>query len=375
MESLLKEKQRRGQNTSKGQKQYSRFSDPHVSHSHEAQEVLRSYNLQDCDFGKQVTTTLNSRNFIGAMWLVVDLGDADSGNNYCEHVGMKLVEDLTWRFAGRSFHKWDYDTVAYCTLQKYKDDQKKGEVLRLAGGAAKLNPGKVIVPLYNYFSPYNKEDIQQGPCWTNGASNARLELEIKFRAKAELSTGHASATMDSVTLYYQEILVGPAIENSFRNRDRLRPRIEYNQISDVSFAAGVQKEVDISSLVSGGNIRQLIIKSDVGAAATLQPFATARPTTSMLKINGVELFDEAEPILSQWMLLHGYDLDENEDQPYCIPFCQNPQGRDSSGYLPSSNDKATLHLTFAGDQTIQIFAEYEKIFKVVNNGRIEKTDS
>ena len=42
-------------------------------------------------------------------------------------------------------------------------------------------------------------------------------------------------------------------------------------------------------------------------------------------------------------------------------------GRDSSGYLPSSNDKATLHLTFANDQTVQIFAEYEKIFKVVNN--------
>ncbi len=374
-ESLLKEKVRRGNNTSRGVRQFSRLSDPHASHSHEAHSVLRSYNLSDCDFGKRVTTVMHSRNFISCMWLVVNLGDAESGNEYCEHVGTQLVQSLKYRFAGRSFHTWDADTVAFATLSKMSSDLQKAKLLALCGGSSKINPGKVICPLYNYFSPFNKERMQQGPCWSNGASSARLELEITFRDKAGCSAGHTSNTMDGCTLYYEEILVPLAIESAFANRDRNRPRIEYNQLQDIACADGVLTEIDISALVSGGNIRQLIVRTKTGTGKTKQPLACARPDRAVLKINGVEVFDESQPVLDMHQMLQGRRYDETEDIPWAYPFCQNPTDRSSSGYLPSSNDKCTLHLQFSGAQTVDIIAEYEKIFKVGQNNRINKTDS
>ena len=64
MESVLKEKSRRGQFASHGKVQHSRLADQHKSHAHEAQSVLRSFNLPDAGFGKRVNFQINSRNFV-----------------------------------------------------------------------------------------------------------------------------------------------------------------------------------------------------------------------------------------------------------------------------------------------------------------------
>ena len=93
MESLLKRKLQRGQSNATGSKQYSAFTDQHVSHSHPNQTAVRHYAVAGCDFGQTVNFTLNSNNLIRNMWLVVDLAAADG--NYCEDIGLCLHEDLS----------------------------------------------------------------------------------------------------------------------------------------------------------------------------------------------------------------------------------------------------------------------------------------
>ena len=170
--------------------------------------------------------------------------------------------------------------------------------------------------------------------------------------------------------------MAPSLESTLKAQGRgPRPRIDYNEITGVSCSQDVEKEIDLAPLVSGGNIRQLLVRTHVGSGATREPLATLRPDSARLKINGVECFSESEPLLSQIQLLEGYKLDENEDQPYCIPFCLNPQGKDSSGYLPHSNDAVSLFLTFTEAATVDIIAETEVIFERSTGGRIDKKDA
>ena len=376
MESLLKRKLQRGQSNAAGGKQYSAFADQHTSHSHPNQTAVRHYAVSGADWGQTIHFTLNTNNLIRNMWLVVQLADADG--NYCEDVGLALIDELRFRYAGQTFHDYDYKNVCFAQMQKVLDAEARAEIKRLAGGAAKKDPGKVVVPLYNFWSSYCKaHPSHTGEVWSNGGSAQRLEIEIKFAAKGDCSTGGTQAISD-VQFYFEEILVSPALESSLKARGRNpRPRMDYNEIVNVACDKGVETKIDLSPLVSGGNIRQLIIRPRVGVAATRDPLACTRPDRCRLLVNGQELFDEEEPLLSQKQLLEGYrKVDENEtDFPLCIPFCLDPQGKDSSGYLPHTNDQIDLYLTFPSDETVDIIGEYERIFERKTGGRIDKRDA
>ena len=376
MESLLKRKLQRGQSNASGSKQYSAFADQHVSHSHPNQTVLRHYALAGCDFGQTVNFTLNTNNLIRNMWLVVDLANADG--NYCEDVGLCLIDELRFRYAGQTFHDYDYKNVCFAQMQKVRDAEARSEIKRLCGGIAKASPGKVVVPLYNFWSSYCKaHPAQTGEVWSNGGSAQRLEIEIKFSSKASCSSNSTQAISDA-QFYFEEILVSPALESSLKAKGRNpRPRMDYNQIVDVSCSQSVETKIDLSPLVSGGNIRQLLIRTHEGSGATRDPLACARPTRVRIKINGQELFDESEPMLSQKQLLEGYrKVDEHEtDFPLCVPFCLNPQGKDSSGYIPHTNDQIDLYLTFEDAKIVDVIGEYERIFERKTGGRINKRDA
>ena len=263
-------------------------------------------------------------------------------------------------------------------MQKLRDAEARSEIKRLCGGIAKAAPGNVIVPLYNFWSSYCKSHPDEtGEVWSNGGSAQRLEIELKFATKLACATNGTQAITDC-QFYFEEILVSPALESSLKAKGRNpRPRMDYNQIANVVCAQNVEKKIDLSPLVSGGNVRQLLIRTHVGTGATREPLATARPERVRLSINGQELFDESEPMLSQKQLLEGYrKVDEHEtDFPMCVPFCLNPQGKDSSGYLPHTNDQIDLQLTFGSACTIDVIAEYERIFERKTGGRINKRDA
>ena len=373
METVLKEKQRKGQQSASG-KQKSRLVSTHESHSHEAQAVLRSFNVPDADFGKRVNFNLNSRNFISQIWLMVTLADSDG--EYCKNVGLELLEKVQMRYSGRKFQEQDYQEEAFVILHKTMCDEKLGELLRLTGGARKPNPGQVCVPLFNYFAPLARPDISKGECWLNSQGSARLEIELKFAALDSCSTGSGSIT--GCEVYYEEILVPVAVESNFRGKNRVRPRIQYNSIRDVDVTAGQKKEIDCSPLLAGGNIRAMYFREqtehqrDPKAKGTL---ATGRPQQVELRINGQSLFDENKATMDVWRLIQGQHIDGQLDTPLVIPFCQNPENNDSSGSLPASQDAMSVFYTPSVTGKLDIICEYEKIHRVPAQGRIEKSDS
>ena len=285
METGLKEKQRRGQQSASG-KQTSRLVSEYESHSHEAQTVLRSFSLPDAGFGKRCNFNINNRNFISQIWLMVTLADSDK--TYCKNVGLKLLEKVHLRYSGRKFHEQDYDEEAFVTFHKTKCDEKLAELLRLTGGAQKSNPGQVCVPLLNYFAPLSRPDIEKGECWINTQGGARLEVELKFNNKTEFCSG-ANEAITECSVHYEEILVPVAVESNYRGKNRVRPRIQYNSIRDVTIAAGIKQEIDCSALLAGGNIRSMWFREQTAAqrqAETTDSLATARPQEVELKING-----------------------------------------------------------------------------------------
>jgi hypothetical protein len=374
MENLLKSRIQRGQSTSAGQKQWSTFSDVHKSHSHETQRVTRHYALSDCDFGRTTTFTLNTNNLVRNMWLIVDLAAADG--NYCEDVALALLDRLTYRYQGRVFSDFDYKNVCFALHQKVKSSECRKEIRRLAGSSAGATSRKVIVPLYNFWSSYSKAHPgSTGECWHNGSSASKLEVTLKWAAKADCSTGGTQA-INAVDFYFEEILVSPSLESSLKARGRgPRPRLDFEHLVNIPIVAGVEKEIDLAPLVSGGNLRQIICRTHEGSGATRKAVSECDyPIRARLVINGVELFDRSAPMLSQTQMLEGYTRDENEEFPFAVTFCLNPQGKDSSGYLPHSNSSVSLYLTYETLQTLDIIGEYERIFERGTNGRIDKKD-
>ena len=110
-------------------------------------------------------------------------------------------------------------------------------------------------------------------------------------------------------------------------------------------------------------------------SSTTDVLATARPGQVELKINGQSLFDENQAVLDVWRLLQGQHIDSELDTPLCIPFCQNPEEADSSGFLPASQDAMSVFYTPTVTGQLDIICEYEKIHRVSEQGRIEKADS
>jgi hypothetical protein len=375
MESVLKEKQRKGQHAQHGKEQGSRLTDKHLSHSHSSQSVLRSFNIPDAGFGKRVNFQLNSRNFVSQIFLVCDMAVSDGGG-YCKNLGLSLLKSVDLRYSGRKFHECDVETENFIQMHKNKEPEKLAELLRICGGANFATTKKVVVPLINYFSPLHRQKFEKGPCWYNTQGSSRLEVELKFRAKDDVCAGSGSIT--SCEVYYEEVHVPLAVETSYRNRDKVRPRITYNSIKDITTSSGVRQEIDLSSIIAGGNVKCMWFRENLIAdrtGSTRDDLKTSRPANVEVKINGTTLFEEDDLVLSMWRLLQGQHIDPNEDTPFIIPFCTSPDDNNSSGYLPSSQDSMSVFYTPSSTGKLDIFVEYEKMWRRTEQGRIEKSDS
>jgi hypothetical protein len=265
MESVLKEKQRKGQHAQHGKEQGSRLTDKHLSHSHSSQSVLRSFNIPDAGFGKRVNFQLNSRNFVSQIFLVCDMAVSDGGG-YCKNLGLSLLNSVDLRYSGRKFHECDVETENFIQMHKNKEPEKLAELLRICGGANFATTKKVVVPLINYFSPLHRQKFEKGPCWYNTQGSSRLEVELKFRAKDDVCAG--SGAIQGCEVYNEEVHVPLAVETSYRNRDKVRPRITYNSIKDITTSSGVRQEIDLSSIIAGGNVKCMWFRENLIADRT-----------------------------------------------------------------------------------------------------------
>ncbi len=373
MESLLRNKERKGQRESAGQRQWSRLQTPTVSHSHPVQEVIRSHNISDVAFGKKVVTYLNSQNFISAMWLKLTLKNAPSGEDYCKHFGLACLKKVVYRVAGRKFLEIDQRECAFSTFQKIKDDELRNEILDLAGGAAKHEPGVVLVPLLNYWSPYCR-NMRKGECWRNPAGSGRLEIELTFSDKADCTNGHADNEITACDLVYEEVLTSVAVEASFKNKNR--PRIEWNSLIDIACTSGASQEIDLSPLAGSGHIRTLTFRTRTAAKAgkLREPLHSGYLTNVLFKVNGTELFEQSKVEMRQAQLLQGYHYKLAQDEPYAFSFAQNPISNDISGCMPSNSDVFTCTLTPDVTGSLDVIAEIEKSYSSGINGRIDVTD-
>ena len=219
-------------------------------------------------------------------------------------------------------------------------------------------------------------DFEIGPAWSNPQSASRLELQLQFAEKASYTSNHASQTMDGCQLFYKEIIVPQRMEAQFKPKNR-SVEIVWNQVEDVVTVANTEKNLDISALLSSGNIRQFTLRCQTAAqrtGPTKDVLATTRPTKLALKINGQKLFELEDETLKMQQLLQKYKYFKDETSPLSYSFCANPGSKDTSGYLPSSNDKMVLVLT-PDNTRLDCIVELEKIFTRGPQGRITKSDS
>ncbi len=376
METLLRNRERKGQRHSAGSRQYSRLQTAVVSHSHPVQEVIRSHNIAQADFGKKVVTYVNSQNFIGAMWLKISLADTgDSAKMYCKNFGLACLKKVVYRVAGRKFLEIDQRECVFSTFQKLRHNERRDEILALAGGAKSQNPGggTIICPLLNYWGPYCR-NMKSGEAWRNPAGSARLEIELTFSDKSDCTTNDTECQILACDLVYEEILTSVAVEASFKAK--ARPRIEWNSLIDLSCTAGSPLELDLSPLLGSGHIRSLTFRTRTAAKAggDREPLHTGFCTNVLFKVNGSELFEQSKPEMRQQMLLQGYDYKVGQDEPYAFAFCQNPISNDVSGAMPSSTDVFTCTITPDVTGSLDIIAEVEKRYSSGVNGRVDVTD-
>ena len=307
---------------------------------------------------------------------MVDFDQADAGEFYAKRTGLCVLESVQLRIAGKSFHDYQYSPVSFAAIQRLTDDQVRKELLECCGGsAATISPGRVMVPIWAYFSSFQR-DFALGEAFSNPESASRLEIQLQFASKASYTNNHVSNVMSGCQLFYKEIVVPQRLEAQFKPKQR-SVEICWNQIEDVVSLVGVSQEIDCSALLSSGNIRQIILREQTAAQKTgssKDVMATTKCSNLAIKINGQELFDFDDATLRVQQLLQRYNFDQDHVSPTSYSFCAKPATRDHSGYLPSSNDKLTLVVT-PRNLRVDVIVELEKTFTRAAGGRITKSDS
>ena len=375
MESLLKEKNKRGQFATKGRKQYSVFDEERTSHSHAYQTVLR-HSAIDLQFGQRTSHVVHSRNLVSELFLVVKLKTAASGN-YAKNISLCLIKNLVARANGREFCNIDYETTMYRVLHKLKDKPLRDEFVRLTGGAAALQPGDVVVWLPVFWSRLHRQG-RRGRCWSNGTSASKLEFEFDMNSAASCSAGDADNKIDSAEIWYEEVLVAPSLENSITPANVSDMHLDYHVQLDVPIASGVQQEIQLAAALSSGHIKTMCFRERATASAGVNKdlLAVSRPSYVRFKINGVEtgIYDTAT-ILDVEQLLQGFKYKEGETIPYVYSWGAHPEENYMSGHIPSSNNQFSVVYTPGVTGFLDIICEQPKVYTRAANNRLEKADT
>ena len=372
-QDILRNKEKSGNNTNKGTQSYSRLTRVHKSHVTEFHETLRQWNLESVDFGSKFHVQLNSSNLIQDMCLVLEL--KESQGNYAEAFGSVAVRDIKFRFNGREITRYLYKNPLFIMLQKLEKDVDRAELHKITGGAKGGSARSVIVPIFAWWDSLTEgTDIKHRRPWKN-AFSGKLQIEIQMQEKQKVTDNHVDCQILSAKFVHSEILVPARLESALSRPVREAPRITYNQLENISFSSGVKKEVQIDAMSAGGNIRNCFMYFRVATtgADTLFPDDDClMPTAVALKINGVIVIEEEQPVMdwSQWTR----GIHPRPGRAYCLSFAETPLDSSSSGYLPAGTDSTSLELTVGADCVCDLYFEYEKLVKVDNLGRYTQSD-
>lgn len=375
-ESILRAKQRSGQNVKRGQT-YSRLATRRKAHSHPFVEAVRSFNVSDAELGGRTTIKLHNKNFVQDMVLQVKCKSADG--EYAPSPGARIVKNVKLKISGREFCTYNYDSVAFLALQKCHDQEARAKMESFFGPTTKqANPGTILIPIFCWWSTLLDEDLKHQKPWTNPAGSASvLEIELQFASIAECSAS-TNAAIEDCTFFYTEVMLPQAIENSFKGGNREVARIDWNDYKDISVTGSEKTKLDLSALHSGGPIRCIYFFQHANTTGADLPKLTecVRPEEVTMRLNGREIFSEKDQILEYQQYLNGSHL-HTGCQPFYISFCEDPMSNDSSGFLASSNSVLEVDYTAGGSgaQTLDVIVEYEKIFRTDTlTGRIVRSD-
>ena len=374
MESLLKEKTKRGQFTTKGKNQYSVFDEDRTSHSHAFQTVLR-HNAIDLQFGQRTSQVIHSRNLISEVFLVVKVGTAAA--NYAKNLGLCLIKTLVARANGREFMNVDYETTIYRVLHKIKDKALYDEYVRLSGGAASTQPGDVVVWLPLFWSRLHRNG-RRGRCYSNGTSASKLELEFDMNSKASCSAGSGDNTIESAELWYEEVLIPASIEASVTPANVSDVHLDYHVQQGIAIASGVQQEIQLSGALSSGHIKTMCFRERTAESTGVSKdvLAVGRPSYVKFKINGVEAGEyNSQTILDLEQLFQGFKYKDGQPLPYCFSWGAHPDEKYFSGHIPSSNNQFSVVYTPGTTGFLDIVCEQPKVYTRAGNNRLEKSDS
>ena len=373
-ETILREKQRSGQNTKRG-RTYSRLATRHRSHAHAFAEHIRSFNVSDAELGARTTIKVMSKNFVQDMWLELEMKESSTGN-YAPCIGQRVIQTIKLKISGRTFTEYSYDDVCFLAGVKMENEEKRAQFEKFHGPlSAQANPGKVIVPIYTYWSTLLDDNLVHQKPWINPAGASVLEIEIQFSTLAQCS-GSSDGGITNCQFCYTELMLPQALENQFKGGDREVARIDYNSLKNITLAAGVNK-LDLSSLHSSGPIRTITFYEHAPGTADSLPLLSvcAVPSKVAWRLNGREVFDESYSQLDYQQFLGGAHQHVN-CKPFQISFCQDPMSTDSSGFLPSSNSVLQVDYTGGTGNVLEVIVELEKIFRKDGvTGRITRSDS
>ena len=374
MESLLKEKTKRGQFATRGRKQYSVFDEERTSHSHAFQTVLR-HNAIDLAFGQRTSQVIHSRNLISEVFLVVKVDTAAA--NYAKNLGLCLIKTLVARANGREFCNVDYESTIYRVLHKIKDKALYDEYVRLSGGAASTQPGDIVVWLPLFWSRLHRNG-RRGRCYSNGASASKLELEFDMNTSASCSAGSGDNKISSAELWYEEVLIPPGLEGSVTPANVSDVHLDYHLQEGIAIASGVSQEIQLAAALSSGHIKTMLFRERATASTGLNKdvLAVGRPSYIKFKINGVEtgIYDTST-IVDIEQLFQGFKYKDSATIPYIYSWGAHPDEGFMSGHIPSSNNQFSVVYVPGTTGFLDIVCEQPKVYTRAGNSRLEKSDS
>ena len=382
MQTILKYKGSKSNFASEGSQQYSILSERQVSMSHDVCTTMRKNNLS-LDFGQQVSTIVHSRNYIADMWLYVELNTADS--DYCKDVGLQILDNLVLSYAGQEVERLNYTPVMYELLHNLVDKPMRDQLIKFHGGAKGVTPGdngRVLIYLPFFFTSIHRQ-LRRGKCWSNGNSATKLQITFETAQSSKFSAGTASHKINSCQLWWEEMLLPANIASSFTSSNSVTKfRPDFHVTENIAVTAGVSQEINLSSILSAGNIKTLSFRFRATAATgadadCFQLGALSRPTSVVYKINGVEFEEQLNSLeIDLEEYLQNFRRREGETTlPYRYTFAESPNyASQIAGHIPSSHDNLTVTIVPSQTGFLDIVTTHMKRWVVGAQGRISKND-
>ena len=387
MRSVLQRKLSKPSKSGEAKQQFQELKTVPKAHSYQETTELRRIAVPDAQFGRNVNFVLHSNQMISDVFLEVTLGQADAAMNYCKDIGANILKSFELYYSGKEVSDCrDYQAELYelYTNQlacRSVDEQRREEWVRFLGGAASNAGRKVLVPLPCFWSSV-WHDLKRKEVWKNGKGTNKLEFRFVFQPSSFCSAGHASNTIESCNIVYEEVILPNAVENAIVPANKKNQvRAEFHHGAKIACTSGTPLEIPLHSLLAYGNIKTLsfrIIPTAAVGAARDTLAVGGRCSTFKLEINGEEievLEDQLELDLEQWLQGFTFQRGQIANKPYRYSFALQPHQQNViAGHLPSAFDQMTCTVTPTATGVLQVIGTIMKSWRWDGMGRLSRTD-